>query len=174
MVFGRKRPMGDIRIMNWDAIGAIAEAVGALAVIITLVYLTFQLRQNTKAIEHATFRGVLDDANQWQYKVIDNPELAELYIAGMRGDELSSRDRLRFSLLMNTLFGHWGHAFEAGNFEVVNTSQIAGVLSRPGGANHWRRAVANKSISLAPEFIVFVNSVLEDVETGLHQKSEGA
>ena len=99
--------------MDWDAIGAIAEAVGALAVIITLVYLTFQLRQNTKAIELSTYRGVIDDANQWQYKVIDSPEIAELYIAGMRGDELSSSDRLRFSLLMNTLFSHWGYAFDA-------------------------------------------------------------
>jgi hypothetical protein len=35
--------------MNWDAIGATAEAVGALAVIITLIYLTYQLCQNTKA-----------------------------------------------------------------------------------------------------------------------------
>jgi hypothetical protein len=121
--------------MNWDAIGAIAEAIGALAVIITLIYLTFQLRQNTRAIEHSTYRGV-----------IDNPEIAELYIAGMRGDELSSSDRLRFSLLMNTLFGHWGHAFEAGNFDVVNTSQIAGVLSYLGGAAHWKRAVAKKTI----------------------------
>jgi hypothetical protein len=158
--------------MNWDAKGAIAEAVGALAVIITLIYLTFQLRQNTKAIEHSTYRGVLDDANQWQYKVIDNPEIAELYIAGMRGDELTSGDRLRFSLLMNTLFGHWGHAFNAGTFEVVNTSQIAGVLSHPGGAAHWKRAVANKTISLGPEFIEFVNTVLADVETGLRHKSE--
>ena len=157
--------------MDWDAIGALAEAVGALAVIITLVYLTVQLRQNTKAIEHSTSRGVLDDANQWQYKIIENPELTELYMAGMRGDELSSSDRLRFSLLMNTLFGHWGHAFEAGNFELVNTSNIAGVLSHPGGAKHWRRSLANETISLPPEFIELVNGVLEDVETGLHQKS---
>jgi hypothetical protein len=90
----------------------------------------------------------------------------------MRGDDLSSSDRLRFSLLMNTLFGHWGHAFDAENFDVVNTSQITGVLSHPGGANHWRRAVANKTISLPPEFIEFVNDVLEEVESGSRPKSE--
>ena len=151
--------------MNWDAIGAIAEAVGALGVIITLVYLTFQLRQNTKAIEHATFRGVLDDANQWQYRVIDSPEIAALYIAGMRGDDLSSSDRLRFGLMMNTLFGHWGHAFEAGNFDIVNTSQIAGVLSQPGGASYWKRAIDNKTISLPPEFVRFANKVIEEMES---------
>ena len=158
--------------MNWDAIGAIAEAVGAVAVIITLVYLTFQLRQNTKAIEHSTSRGVLDDASQWQYKVIENPELAELYIAGMREDDLSSSDRLRFGLLMNTLFSHWNHAIAAGHFDLVNGSQIAGVLSHPGGANYWRRTVANKTLALSPEFIGFVNEVMEEVDSGLRQKSE--
>ena len=31
--------------MNWDAIGAIAESLGALAVIISLIYLAAQVRQ---------------------------------------------------------------------------------------------------------------------------------
>ena len=30
--------------MNWDAIGAVAELIGAVAVLITLVFLTLQLR----------------------------------------------------------------------------------------------------------------------------------
>ena len=33
--------------MNWEAIGAIAEAMGALGVIATLAYFSIQLRQNT-------------------------------------------------------------------------------------------------------------------------------
>ena len=28
--------------MNWDALGAIAEMIGAIAVLVTLVYLTLQ------------------------------------------------------------------------------------------------------------------------------------
>ncbi len=35
--------------MNWDAIGAIAEALGALGVILTLIYLIRQIKQNTAA-----------------------------------------------------------------------------------------------------------------------------
>lgn len=34
--------------MNWDAIGAIGELVGGIAVIGTLIYLASQIRQNTK------------------------------------------------------------------------------------------------------------------------------
>ena len=38
--------------MNWDAIGAIAESLGAIGVIATLVYLAVQIRQNTRALEN--------------------------------------------------------------------------------------------------------------------------
>lgn len=36
--------------MNWDAVAAIGELVGAVAVLITLVYLATQIRQNTQAM----------------------------------------------------------------------------------------------------------------------------
>ena len=34
--------------MNWDAIGALSESVGAIAVFITLLYLAIQIRAQTK------------------------------------------------------------------------------------------------------------------------------
>lgn len=37
--------------MNWDAIGAIGEIIGATAVFLTLAYLALQIRQSTKAIQ---------------------------------------------------------------------------------------------------------------------------
>lgn len=150
--------------MNWDAIGAVADAIGALVVIVTLVYLTIQLRQNTKAIEHSTDRGVFEDAYKWMYTLIEHPEIAELYVAGMKGEAQSTSDRLRFSLLLNTLFVHWNHAFDAGAFDIVNNAQIEGVLSRPGGAAYWERTVANRSIALSPGFIRYV----EEIRNGLH------
>lgn len=36
--------------MNWGAIGALAELMGALGVIVSIVYLAVQVRQNTKAL----------------------------------------------------------------------------------------------------------------------------
>ena len=35
--------------MNWDAIAAIAEGLGALGVIASLLYVAVQVRQNTRA-----------------------------------------------------------------------------------------------------------------------------
>ena len=36
--------------MNWDAIGAAAEALGAIGVTATLIYLAVQTRQNSKVL----------------------------------------------------------------------------------------------------------------------------
>ena len=44
--------------MNWEAIGAIGEIVGALAVFGTLLYLVFQLKQVKTEFHLASFRDV--------------------------------------------------------------------------------------------------------------------
>ena len=39
--------------MNWEAIGAFGEVLGALAVFLTLIYLAVQVRQHTKSMEES-------------------------------------------------------------------------------------------------------------------------
>ena len=39
--------------MNWEAIGAIGEILGAAGVIVSVTYLAIQIRQNTRGIEVA-------------------------------------------------------------------------------------------------------------------------
>lgn len=43
--------------MNWEAIGAVGEIVGAIAVVVTLVYLTNQVRRGTAATQPATVQS---------------------------------------------------------------------------------------------------------------------
>jgi hypothetical protein len=45
--------------MNWEALGAIGEIVGAIAVVVTIGYLAVQIRQNTESLHAATFQGGL-------------------------------------------------------------------------------------------------------------------
>lgn len=40
--------------MNWNAVGAIAEVLGAVGVIVSLLYLAIQVRQGTKVAKAAT------------------------------------------------------------------------------------------------------------------------
>ena len=48
--------------LNWDAIGAIAEIAGAFGVILTLIYLAIQLRQNTKASQITAVQNSVENS----------------------------------------------------------------------------------------------------------------
>jgi len=49
--------------MNWEALGAIGEIVGAVAVVVTLVYLAVQIRQNTRSAKVCS-NQLIDSAAQ--------------------------------------------------------------------------------------------------------------
>jgi hypothetical protein len=46
--------------MNWEAIGAIGETLGGIGVIVTLIYLALQIRQNTKVSRAASAQQMTD------------------------------------------------------------------------------------------------------------------
>lgn len=47
--------------MNWDAIGAIGELVGALAVVLTLAYLAMEVRRNRLSTESSSVESTRTD-----------------------------------------------------------------------------------------------------------------
>ena len=143
--------------LNWDALGAIGEVIGAVAVLATLIYLAVQTRQNTRAVQHAASRGVMEDANAWRFRVVENPEISEFLRAGLRDpDSLSANDKYRFRMLLDSLVFHWQHAVAAG--EALPIANITRMLGTPGGAWYWSRA---KDV-LTPEFIEYVDGLLAD------------
>lgn len=50
--------------MNWEAVGAIGEVGGSIAVLATLVYLALQVRQNTAALRAGAAQAVSESLNQ--------------------------------------------------------------------------------------------------------------
>lgn len=54
--------------MNWEAIGAIGELIGALAVVLTLVYLAVQVRHSKQLLERnekIAFSQVHQPQDEW-------------------------------------------------------------------------------------------------------------
>ena len=47
-------------MINWDAVAGISEALGALGVIVTVAYLAFQIRQNTRSIQGSTEQSLMN------------------------------------------------------------------------------------------------------------------
>ena len=73
--------------MNWEAIGAIGEIVGAIAVVVTVGYLAVQIRQNTRSIRAAAVHQATVGASDFARSIAESEELARIFSAGFRGFE---------------------------------------------------------------------------------------
>lgn len=76
--------------MNWEAIGAFAELLGALGVIATLGYLAIQVRSNTRAIGAQTRHSISNFAREVSaFRAQNSDRWAEV----MATENLTSGDR---------------------------------------------------------------------------------
>jgi hypothetical protein len=136
--------------MNWEAIGAIGEVVGAAGVIASLVYLAVQIRQNTRSIRRASGR---QSGEKNAVALRSLAEHAELFSGDFIGlDGLASLDRsqrTRFDMI----FGMWMQAIEQtfadvreglveSEYATPYRDYLRRLLSCPGGVQWWseRRA----------------------------------
>jgi len=62
--------------MNWEAIGAIGELIGAAAVVLTLLYLVKQINQNTESTEAVGLQTWQSDSAAHWLAMAQNPELS--------------------------------------------------------------------------------------------------
>ena len=67
--------------MNWDALAAIGEIIGALAVVVTLGYLAIQVRHSVNVSEATAFKGSTQGFMSTQSALLDS-EKARLFIRG--------------------------------------------------------------------------------------------
>jgi len=79
--------------MNWDAIGAVGEILGALAVIATLGYLAVQIRQNTKSLSASIYTSWADMSSIVHILRAEHPEVFEKAISpGTSSEQLTKRE----------------------------------------------------------------------------------
>ena len=91
--------------MNWEAISAIGQMTGAMAVVVSLIYLAYEVRSNARATRLASMRSMSDAFNRWLQSIAENQEVGELYWRGMHDFEsLRDADLSRFSALMDHMF----------------------------------------------------------------------
>ncbi len=78
--------------MNWEALGAVGEIVGAVAVIITIGYLAVQIRQNTISVRSASNQQILQGIAELNQFLGSAPEVTDLFWRGTLDPESLSED----------------------------------------------------------------------------------
>ena len=111
--------------MNWEAIGAIGEIVGALGVIATLLYLARQIRNSAIATRLHSYELILD-GYQTHIRTLTEESLAEVFLRGSSGaDDLSDVDSLRFTVVMAGFVLGYQKSLEAYRHDVLDEEMFA-------------------------------------------------
>lgn len=128
--------------MNWDAIGAVGEVLGAAGVIATLAYLGVQLRQNSRNLDQNT-RAVVAAAEiqggeqvmMGHLPIAENADLADLLLRGSHDfHALTPLERTRFSSFWHAaLIAHQVYFFQ--NRRGLLHPDVWGTYSRQFDAN---------------------------------------
>ena len=74
--------------MNWEAIGAISEVVGAIAVVLSLIYVATQIKQNTAASRSQSINQINSQYGALMSQVAMNGDLAQIYRKATDGEAL--------------------------------------------------------------------------------------
>ena len=90
--------------MNWDAIEAIGSIISGIAVIISLIYLAIQTKQNTKAMKSASFHQVRISFSDIPLALAQNPELVSVLArVNSDPDSLTKEDVTRYEMILLTI-----------------------------------------------------------------------
>ena len=94
--------------MNWAAAGVFAEMVGAIAVVVSLLFLATEVRRNRNATESASVDALAEGFNSLNAHLMDSPDLASIWLKGMSDPEsMTEVESLRFIAMMQSYLNHF-------------------------------------------------------------------
>jgi hypothetical protein len=158
-------------MMDLQTLANIGEIVGAITVVLSLIYLAVQIRQNTQAQRSENYSRALDRLAAMQSSMAQDPEFAKMFSKGAVGTEqLTSRDRVRFTWSCYEAFGAFEFMFHASRTDAIPdevwkrwSAAVAWWLTFPGVQTWW----ATKPTPFTDSFTSFVESLLEQNPTDL-------
>ena len=136
--------------MNWEAISAIAEVIGVILVIVSLIYLAVQIRQNTLSVRAQT---ELDTGRQWSElhsRVAHSPDMVDIWDKGLTTpDDLTPNEKRRFVwfvaeyfFLVENLYRQRQLGFISQDTWSQHESAVAGLLRHPVLQRWWASGVS--------------------------------
>ena len=151
--------------MNWDLAAAIAQVVGAAAVIISLVYLAVQIRSQTRESRLNATRELAQDFRNLVAEIAREEDIFKLFRQSMYSyEELSEEQRARIHMYFyNRIFGlheqvhlHLKHESIDRMFLQSVQNRFSELMQTQGFQVWWKR---NHYI-YTPEFQEYVGGII--------------
>ena len=131
--------------MNWEAIGAIGELLGAAGVIATLGYLAIQIRQNTRTQSAASEQAKSPSFSGFHSYVAQSETLAHIWEKGFADETALTPDEKRrfvwmiadYFLATEGIFNQYSLGFVSADSWSQHERAIMGALNNPLVKRWW-------------------------------------
>lgn len=132
--------------MNWDAVGAVAEIVGALGVLITLIYLATQIRDNTRSLQAVSLQSILEGPrDRYFLPMAQSGDMADVYARGLTSlEQLDDVEKRRFFYMMYEQYFQMQQVWQLHERDLIPKidydawlEYTVSLTQSPGGAEMW-------------------------------------
>jgi len=161
--------------MSFQDFGAIGEMVGGIAVVVSLIYVAYQIRQSSRQIEQnsrhleaSMYYATNDAFYRWFALLAQDADLAALWRRALAGETLTPDETTRVHSLIAMLFLSYENNFQQlrlgavkrDTFEIAR-SEISTLMSRSVVRAWWQRQGQR---TLTPEFRRAIDSLVSEAK----------
>jgi len=100
-----------LKLNEW---ASIAEIISGVAILVTIVFLVFEVKQNTNEVQAATHQEMINNLNGWRIALAGNQEVSgnfETLWQGGDWDEIPKEQQTRLNYFMTPLWGMYENAY---------------------------------------------------------------
>jgi len=154
--------------VDWNAIGAIGEIVGAIAVVVTLIYLAGEVRQATRATQAANFQAASALEQEFLLALGQDPATARTWATYMFGDQstLADDERLQAMFLMGSVLRRLENVYHQHKLDTISDAawlsrrEMFRVVAQSRAFEHFKTSPARTFVG--KEFIDFMQGLAPD------------
>jgi len=152
--------------MTLENIYYVGQTIAVVALLISILFVGYQIRQNTKAIRATSHHAITDSFNQINALIISDPKVARLWRLGITGSaELNEDDATSFSLMVlaymrifETLYYQYKNGTMDKKLFDAELNTLKWTAANPGFREWW----AKNPISLSNDYRDFINGLIAE------------
>ena len=157
--------------LKLSEIASLAEVVGAIAVVVSLVYVGAQVRDTTRAVRSAAINDANISLQSWYQMMSSDPEGIRVWLeATLSAEPIPREEEFRFMMQAQAVFYAIQNVYLLGREGSLDEDTTAALTAGIQATRHTpgtRRFWAQRKPYFDPEFAEFVEQVFAMPETPL-------
>lgn len=132
--------------MNWEVVGAVSEFVGAVVVVVTLIYVARQIHQVNAQSQASARYSFIEAYGQMNTSIASSKEVASLFRRGFKGLDLDEDEHYQFFALIGQFINTWSTLYDLHREGLLPENQwtmvrkdIITLFTETGGRTFWEQ-----------------------------------